>query len=91
MRVTLYFHILAACLGLVSGFIALYAGKGATLHRKSGMVFVCVMLPMAVTGLLIGAVEDVAPAINVTDGVADVLAGDHVAQYGPADRHVPSA
>jgi hypothetical protein len=29
------------------------------------MLFVCVMLPMAVTGLLISAVEGVAPAINV--------------------------
>lgn len=65
MRITLYFHILAGCLGLVSGFVALYAAKGATLHRKSGLVFVCVMLPMAVTGLLISAVEGVAPAINV--------------------------
>ena len=65
MRITLYFHILAGCLGLVSGFVALYAAKGATLHRKSGLVFVCVMLPMAVTGLLISAAEGVAPAINV--------------------------
>jgi uncharacterized membrane protein len=65
MRMVLFFHILAGCLGLVSGFIALYAAKGASMHRRSGILFVCVMLPMAVTGLLISAVEGVAPAINV--------------------------
>src|SRR5687768_16954845 len=65
MRMVLLFHILAGCLGLVSGFVALYAAKGASLHRKTGLLFVCVMLPMAVTGLLISAIEGVAPAINV--------------------------
>ena len=65
MRMLLPFHILAGCLGLVSGFIALYAAKGAATHRKSGILFVCVMLPMAVTGLLISAIEGVAPAINI--------------------------
>jgi uncharacterized membrane protein len=69
MRIVLFFHILAGCLGLVSGFIALYAAKGASLHRRSGMLFVCVMLPMAVTGLLISAVEGVAPAINIPTAV----------------------
>jgi uncharacterized membrane protein len=58
-------HILAGLLGLLSGFIALYAAKGASLHRRSGVFFVCVMLPMAMTGLLISAVEGVAPAINI--------------------------
>ena len=33
-------HILAGGLALVVGYVALYATKGATLHRKSGMVFV---------------------------------------------------
>jgi hypothetical protein len=65
MRLTLLVHILAGTLGLVSGYVALYATKGAPLHRKSGMLFICVMLTLAVTGLLISAVEGVAPAINV--------------------------
>lgn len=65
MRMVLFFHILAGLLGLVSGFIALYAAKGASLHRRSGVFFVCVMLPMAMTGLLISAIEGVAPAINI--------------------------
>jgi uncharacterized membrane protein len=61
----LLLHILAGGLGLLSGYVALYAAKGAPLHRKSGMLFVCVMLVLSVTGMLISAVEGVAPAINI--------------------------
>ncbi len=65
MRMTLLVHVLGGGLGLVSGYLAIYATKGATLHRKTGTLFVWAMLTMAVTGLLISAVEGVAPAINV--------------------------
>ena len=65
MRMTLIVHIIAGSLGLVSGFVALYASKGAPLHRKAGMVFVCVMLTMSFTGLMIAAVRGVAPALNI--------------------------
>ena len=58
-------HILTGGLGLLSGYVALSVAKGAPLHRKSGMLFVCVMLTMSVTGMLISAVEGVAPAINI--------------------------
>ena len=86
MRMILLVHILAGGLGLLSGYVALSATKGAPLHRKIGMLFVCVMLTMSVTGLLISAVEGVAPAINIPTGVADVLPGDHVADHRPASR-----
>jgi hypothetical protein len=33
-------HIIAGTLGLLTGYVALYAAKGGTLHRKSGMLFV---------------------------------------------------
>jgi uncharacterized membrane protein len=65
MRMILLLHILAGGLGLLSGYVALYASKGAPLHRRSGMLFVSVMLTMSVTGMLISAVEGVTPAINV--------------------------
>ena len=58
-------HIIAGGLGLITGYVALSAAKGASLHRKSGMLFVCVMSVMAITAMLISAVEGVAPAINV--------------------------
>ena len=65
MRLMLFVHILAGSLGLLSGYVALYASKGAAVHRRSGLVFVAVMLMMATTGLLISAIEGVAPAINI--------------------------
>ena len=65
MRTLLLLHIAAGALGLVSGYVALYASKGAPLHRRSGLVFVCAMLPMAVSGMLIAAIQGVAPAINI--------------------------
>src|SRR5688572_20593125 len=65
MRATLFVHILAGTVGLVAGYVALYAAKGATIHRKSGMVFVYAMITMAVGGLSIAVVRSVAPEINI--------------------------
>ena len=50
VQAVLLVHIIAGSLGLVSGFLALYAAKGAPLHRKVGMVFVSVMLTMTTPG-----------------------------------------
>lgn len=65
MPLTYLVHIVAGALGLTSGFIALYAAKGGTLHRRSGTVFVVAMLTMCVGGLIIAAVRGIAPAINI--------------------------
>ena len=62
-------HILAGSLGLIAGFVALYASKGAPLHRRAGMVFVCVMFTTALFGMLIAAVRGVAPAVNIPAGL----------------------
>lgn len=69
MRVILVGHIVAGGLGLVAGYIALYATKGATLHRRSGMAFVFAMLAMSVGGMLMAAVRGVAPAVNIPASV----------------------
>ncbi len=53
MKTTLVVHILAGSLGLLSGYVALYAAKGAALHRKSGMLFVYAMLTMTACGLVL--------------------------------------
>jgi hypothetical protein len=65
MRMTYLVHIAAGSLGLLAGYVALYAAKGGTLHRKSGMLFVYAMLTMAVFGMTIAIVRGIAPAINV--------------------------
>jgi uncharacterized membrane protein len=61
-------HILAAILGLVFGFVALYAAKGARLHRASGRLFVYAMVTMSMLGAAIAAVWGAAPALNVPVG-----------------------
>ena len=66
LRMTLVVHILAGGLGIVTGFVALYASKGARLHRKSGLLFVYVMLVLAGTGAWIAASRG---------GEASVIAG----------------
>jgi uncharacterized membrane protein len=65
MRLTLLVHVLAGGVGLTCGYVALAAAKGRSLHRTIGLLFVIVMLTMAVTGLLISAIEGVAPMINI--------------------------
>jgi len=65
MRMTYLVHIVAGTLGLLAGYVALYAAKGGRLHRKSGMLFVWTMLTMALFGMTIAVVRGIAPAINV--------------------------
>ena len=42
---------------LLFGYTALYASKGATVHRKSGMGFVLAMIVMSLTGALIASLK----------------------------------
>ncbi len=65
MRATYVAHIVAGGLGLAFGYVALYAAKGGTLHRRSGILFVYTMLAMTFFGGLIAAVRGVAPAVNI--------------------------
>jgi uncharacterized membrane protein len=60
-------HIVAGLLALVAGAVALFATKGSTLHRRSGMVFVVAMLVMSSTGALMGAFVKPNP-VNVLAG-----------------------
>jgi hypothetical protein len=46
-------HVIGGAIGLVSGLLALFALKGAGLHRKSGTVFAVAMLVMSVSGAVI--------------------------------------
>jgi uncharacterized membrane protein len=55
VQVALLVHIVGGSLGLVAGAVALFAAKGAKLHRRSGMVFVYAMLTLSLTGAGIAA------------------------------------
>ncbi len=69
MRLTYVLHIVAGGLALLAGYVALYAAKGSTLHRRSGMFFVYAMLPMSLFGLVMAIGRNVAPSINVPAGL----------------------
>lgn len=69
MPMTYVVHIVAGSLGLISGFVALYVTKGATVHRRAGVAFVCAMLTMSLAGVTIAAVRGVAPDLNIPAGL----------------------
>lgn len=64
MRLDLAVHVLAGALGILSGFVALSTTKGATLHRKSGTLFVYAMIVMALIGSTMAVVRGKAPGAN---------------------------
>ena len=47
-------HIAAGGLAIVLGAVALMVKKGGTIHRRSGLLFVCAMLVMGVTASILG-------------------------------------
>jgi uncharacterized membrane protein len=47
-------HIAAGGLAIVLGAIALLVKKGGTIHRRSGLLFVCSMLVLGTTAALLG-------------------------------------
>jgi uncharacterized membrane protein len=50
MEVLLPVHIVAGGAAIILGGVALLAAKGATLHRKAGILFVYAMLTMGISG-----------------------------------------
>lgn len=62
-------HILAGGLALAFGYTALYAAKGATLHRKSGILFVYAMVTMSLSGAFIATVKASAMSVNAVAGL----------------------
>jgi uncharacterized membrane protein len=60
-------HIVAGGLAIFLGAIALLASKGATLHRRSGLLFVCAMLTMGISGSILAVHQSLTNA-NVLGG-----------------------
>lgn len=60
-------HILGGILALATGYVALYAAKGATAHRRSGTVFVYAMVLMSLSGAVIALLH--ANSISVVAGL----------------------
>ena len=62
-------HVVAGVLALGFGYVALLAKKGATLHRRSGLLFVVTMAAMSVSGALMDALHTSLISVNVVAGV----------------------
>jgi hypothetical protein len=60
-------HIVAGALAIVLGGVALIASKGATLHRRSGLLFVYAMLTMGISGSILALHKSLTNA-NVLGG-----------------------
>lgn len=58
-------HILAGALVLATGYVAIFAAKGATLHRKAGMFFVYAMVTSSTTGVVMAASGAIRPELNI--------------------------
>lgn len=67
MRMTLLVHIVAGSLAIVSGYVALFAAKGAKVHRSAGIVFVGSMVTMGLFGAGMAAFK--AELVNVMAGL----------------------
>jgi uncharacterized membrane protein len=61
-------HVLCGAIAIVSGIVALYARKGARMHRRVGSVFVYAMLIMSLSGAVM-AVGTSAAAMNIPAGL----------------------
>jgi hypothetical protein len=60
-------HIVAGGLAMILGYLALAASKGATLHRRSGLLFVYAMLIMGISGSILALRQSLTNA-NVLGG-----------------------
>lgn len=65
MDFLLFAHILTSGVALAAGYAALSTTKGALVHRRSGIVFVYMMVMMGATGIMLAALRDKAPALNI--------------------------
>jgi hypothetical protein len=66
-------HIAAGGLAMILGAVALSVKKGGTIHRRSGLLFVCAMLVMGTTASILGFLK------SPTDG--NVFAGVMTAYF----------
>jgi hypothetical protein len=69
MMPLLMLHLTAGSLAIASGLVALYATKGATLHRRSGRIFAYAILSMSLTGVAAMAAGGRTSSANILAGL----------------------
>lgn len=62
-------HVASASVAIGAGFVALYTTKGASLHRRAGIVFVVTMIMMGVTAGIVSIMHDAKPLSMVPAGL----------------------
>jgi uncharacterized membrane protein len=72
MDLMLFGHIAGASLALAAGFVAVAAPKGASWHRKSGMIFVYAMLTMAILAVVMSAITGGRLMGNIPPGLLSI-------------------
>ena len=55
---SLVVHITAGILAILAGYVAIFAAKGAGLHRRSGMIFVYAMIVMGLAATAVAIFRD---------------------------------
>src|SRR3712207_6568581 len=79
-------HIVTGALAVILGFVALFARKGGTVHRRGGMLFVYAMLAMGISASILEFLKSAA-ATNVVAGLMSVyLVGTALTTVRPASR-----
>lgn len=71
MRLVMGLHILAGSLAVVFGYIALFSAKGASVHRRTGLMFVYSMLVMLLLAVAVQIDRD--KGIGAMVGVSFVV------------------
>lgn len=52
-------HVAAGGLAILAGYVAIFAAKGAALHRRSGTLFVQAMIVMGTTATVVAILRDI--------------------------------
>jgi uncharacterized membrane protein len=65
-------HVAAGGLAIVLGAAALVARKGGTIHRRSGLLFVCAMLALGISAAILGFRKSGPTDSNVFGGLMTV-------------------
>jgi hypothetical protein len=87
---TLIVHIAAGSLAILAGYVAIFAVKGADVHRRSGTMFVYAMVVMGMTGLAVAVIRDI-PGSKTGGPLAAYFAITALTAVRPVDRRFDMA
>ena len=88
--VSLAVHIAAGVLAVLAGYVAIFAAKGAGLHRRSGMLFVWAMLVLGVSASVVAIARDL-PGSRLGGPLAAYFAITALTAVRPIDRRLDIA